>query len=442
MRTRLANWILYIFIAALAVILVLLPLHAFISTWGGTAFGPLLIWKSWKEVVLLMLLPLVVLYLFLRPDVAKVLWGRWVNKLVVLYFLVHGALAVVSPAGRDALLAGLAFNLRFLAIFLLAQLIVASNNPVVHKLKKAIIPWVLLTAIVISLLAIAQITLLPPDFLAQFGYVKDVTIAPYVLVDQNPDALRAFATLRGPNDLGAYLLLPLAVALAAVIDERKNILAGLALGLGGVALALTGSRSAWLGAAVMLGMLLVLWLPPKRLAKLALWAGVPTVLVGALLLWLATTVPSLRLAVFHSSPGDSSLLEGSSEKHWQASYDGARDALDKPLGQGVGTAGPASYYGDKPKIAENYFVQIAQEVGLPGLALFIAINLLLAAQLWRTRHELWPKLLLASLAGLTVVNLFLHGWVDDPTAMTWWALAGLYAFTPKQQSKKSSSIKT
>lgn len=442
MRARVANWILYIFIAVLAVTLLALPFHAFISTWGGTAAGPLLVWKSWKEILLLAVLPLAITYLFLRSDVAKVLWARWINKLIAFYFLLHVALAVISPASSNAVLAGLAFNLRFLGIFLLAQMVVASATPLVHKFKKLVMPWLLVATVLISLMAIAQVALLPKEFLTQFGYDKNTTIAPYVLIDQNPDAVRAFATLRGPNELGSYLLLPLAVALVVVIGQRRNILAGAALGLGGVALALTGSRSAWLGAVVMLVTLLVLWLPPKRLAKVAVWGGVPALLVGGLFLLAATAVPSLRLAVFHSSPGDSSLFEGSSEKHWQASYDGARDALDHPLGQGVGTAGPASFYGDSPKIAENYFVQLAQEVGLAGVVLFVAINLLLAAQLWRTRRELWAKLLLASLVGLTTVNLFLHGWVDDPTAMTWWLIAGLYAFVPQQQPKKRSSIRT
>ena len=64
-----------------------------------------------------------------------------------------------------------------------------------------------------------------------FGYDKLLTIAPYVLLDSNQDALRAFATMRGPNDFGSYLLLPLLLALALVIDQKRNILAGAALGL-------------------------------------------------------------------------------------------------------------------------------------------------------------------------------------------------------------------
>jgi len=60
-------------------------------------------------------------------------------------------------------------------------------------------------------------------------------------------------------------------------------------------------------------------------------------------------------------------------------------------------------------------------------------------QLWRQRSELWAKLLLASLVGISVINLFLHGWSDDPTAMTWWLIAGLYVFAPRSGKIKGKS---
>lgn len=440
MKERASRVLVGIFITVLGLLLVALPFHAFISTWGGTAVGPLLVWKSWKELLLLALVPLVITYLFLQPEVWRILWGRWVNKLALVYLCIHIIWAFLSPAGMNAVLAGLAFNLRFIAVFILAQIVVASGAPLVHKLKKFVSPWLLVVTIVISILAAIQTMFLPADFLAQFGYNKDTTIAPYILVDENKDALRAFATMRGPNELGSFLMLPLLLALALVIDERRNVLAGVALGLGVIALGLTGSRSAWLGVIAALVVLAALWLPKKKLTKIIMWGTIPAVFLGAFVFWLAATVPEVRLAVFHSSPGDPSLFEGSNQKHWEATYNGVKDVAGHPLGQGVGVAGPASYYGNSPKIAENYFVQIAQEVGIIGMLTFLAINVLLAVQLFKQRHELMAKLLIASLAGMTVVNVFLHGWVDDPTAITWWLVAGLYTFAP--HNHKRSNIKS
>ncbi len=349
--------------------------------------------------------------------------------------------ALISLASPSAIAAGLLMNLRFVAIFLLAMLVAASGDRWVEKVKKWLEPWLFVTTIFLAVLAIAQVTVIPKEFLAQFGYDKNTTIAPYISVD-NTDALRAFATMRGPNTLGSYLILPLMLAALAMWREPRNLLAGLALGLGSVAMVMTSSRSAWLGVSVALAVLVVLSEPFKKLLTGTLWLIIPLVSLGFIFLWVAANVPALRLAVFHSSNGDLSLTEGSIDKHWQATVKGATDAWQHPLGQGIGVSGPASFYNtnDTARIPENYFVQLAQEVGIVGLGLFLAICSMIAYKLWQLRKQAWPRVLLASFIGLGVVNLFLHGWSDDPTAMTWWAIAGLFVFgTPKVDTKKQGT---
>lgn len=329
-------------------------------------------------------------------------------------------------------MAGMLMNLRFLAILILAQVIWAHDHPWLHRVKQWVPTWLFVTTIVISIMAIAQITVIPRDFLAQFGYSPD-TVPAYLMVDENPDALRAFATMRGPNPLGSWLLLPIALAAITVFRQRRNVLAGVALGLGVCALVASGSRSAWLGAGAALAVLAVTLIPRDTLVKAVKFGAVPVILLGAGFLYLATTIPALRLAVFRSSPSDPYLLEGSTEKHWQETARGWNDAVAHPMGQGVGTAGPASFYNSVPDVAENYFVQIAQETGFAGLLLFIAISVAVAYQLWRRRHSAIQAALLASFIGINVINIFLHGWADDPTAMTWWALCGLYLFADNKK---------
>jgi hypothetical protein len=427
------GWLQKVLITAFVAILVLLPFHAFFSTWGGTSIGPLFVWKGWKEILLVLLVPLVAWYCVLRPDIAKLIWKNWLNRLLLLYVVLNVIFATLSHASSEAVFAGLLMNLRFLAMFVLAQVILVADHPWLAVVKKWLPGWLLVTTIVLSVMAIAQVSFVSPDFLVQFGYNKDATIAPYLVVDQNPEALRAFATMRGPNPFGSYLLLPLALALVIVIRERRNVLAGLALGLGSAALVLTSARSAWLGALAGLVVLAVVMVPRDKLIKAVKWGTVPAIVAFAGFLWLATVVPQLRLAVFHSRPDRATLTEGSSDKHWQETVNGLKDAAAHPLGQGVGTAGPASFYNrnDPPKVPENYFVQLAQELGFAGAILFIAINCMVAFQLWRRRKDMLAKVLLASFTGITVVNFFLHGWADDPTAMTWWGVVGLYLFTDK-----------
>lgn len=409
-------------------ILALLPVHAFISTWGGTEIGPLVVWKGWKEILLTALLPVVAVYCALRPDIARLLWGRWFNKLITLFIVLHTLFAVGSEASFYAMAAGMAMNLGFFAMFLLAQMIMAADHPLAAWLQTRAATILLAIATGLSVLGAVQVYFLPADFLAQFGYSKDATIAPYILVDENPDALRAFATLRGPNELGSYLILPLMLALALMMAKRRTVLAGLTIVCGVIGMVLSSSRSAWLGLLAAIGALLAVGLPRPQLIRWVKRGALPVVAAAILFVWLATTIPVLRMAVFHSSPGDPTLFEGSTQIHWQATVQGAADIAQNPLGRGVGTAGPASYYNDNapPRIAENYFVQIGQETGWMGLALFVAIHILVAYHLWNRRSQLWPRVLLASFAGLTVVNMFLHTWSDEPTAMTWWALAGLF----------------
>jgi O-antigen ligase len=317
-------------------------------------------------------------------------------------------------------------------MFVLAEVIVVANPPWFEKFKATLTPWIIGVGVILSVFAVLQVTVIPKDFLANFGYDKDTTIAPYLLVDQDPNALRAFATMRGPNTLAAYLLLPLAVAIAVWWHNRRAWWALGSAALMMVALALTGSRSGWLGAAAALAALAYATLPRETLLRWIKFGIVPLVAVAGIVLWLAITVPAVRLAIFHSGGNDpnESLTEGSSDKHWQAALIGIQQIVSDPLGQGVGSAGPASFYNtaEPPSIAEDYYVQIGQEAGVAGIAFFILISAMVAKRLWQQQDM--PRALLASFIGIAVINLFLHGWADDPTAMTWWGIAGLFIARP------------
>ena len=432
-KTHISNILIAFLGVCFVVILVLLPVHAFLSTWGGTTAGPLLVWKSWKEILLACLVPIVGAVCWLRPDITKRITASKLNWAVVAYTALTFIMTFVSSASSNAAIAGLLMNLRFLAMFVLGELLLASGARWVVKLKTGATSWLVATGVFLGVLAVLQVTVVPKNYLAQFGYSKDTTIAPYILVDQDPNALRAFATMRGPNTLAAYLLLPLAVALLMCWQNKRAWWAFCSAGVMIIALVLTGSRSAWLGAAAMFVVVAYAILPHQKLLSWLKFGTIPVIAIVTLVLWLAITVPAVRLAVFHSGGNGQaeSLTEGSSDKHLQATLNGARIALMHPLGLGVGAAGPASFYNTNGgSIPENYYVQIAEEVGLIGLVLFLAINFHVGRILWRQK-ELLPRALFASFIGISVINLFLHGWADDPTAMTWWAIAGLFMMKQK-----------
>jgi hypothetical protein len=114
-----------------------------------------------------------------------------------------------------------------------------------------------------------------------------------------------------------------------------------------------------------------------------------------------------------------------------------------PLGDGPGTAGPASVYnhGHPARIAENYFIQVGQETGWLGLTLFTLINVGVGYLLWLRRDDPLALSLFASLIGLTLINMLSHAWADDTLAYIWWGLAGI-AMVSDPKPKIKTKTKT
>lgn len=434
-------WLTRTLLVGLGVVFVLLPVHAFLSTWGGTAIGPLWLWKSWKELLLAGLFAVTLGWLLSSPRRFRELFGRSYVLLLSLYVLLTLLLAVafVGQNGNDATAAGLAMNLRYLLAAVLVYALFRYSNLRDKWLEKA--AWFLIgVGTFVAILGIIQALLLPSDFLAQFGYDKETTIAPATLIDNNPHLLRAFATLRGPNDFGAFLILPILLVIAyakrlptwAIISSMFFM---------SWALVLSSSRSAWLGAiAAIVAFSGVYAL--RRLSRRYVLSGLVTLIfAGVIGLYAAINVPVLRMAIFHSSPGDPSLTEGSTDNHLSATLDGVERVANNPLGCGPGCAGPASYYGDSAKISENYFVQIAEEVGVVGFTLFAALLVMIGHELYRqAKTQILSRVLLAALVGYVVIGMLLHVWADDPLSMTWWMLAAaVLGYNERQQWKKSKN---
>lgn len=441
------KWLTTALLAGLGLIFVLLPFHAFLSTWGGTSIGPLWLWKSWKEIVIAGLVLMVLVWLCLNPSVVRALSRKRLVQLLAAYVALSALFAAVrwSDNGSEATLAGLAMNLRYLAAGGLAYLLFCYGGISRHWMKRA--GWFLVGAgVFVAAFGILQALVLPNDFLETFGYDKETTIAPASLIDNNPDLRRAFATLRGPNDFGAFLILPI-LLVVTWFRSLPRWVSILALALLGWALVLSSSRSAWIGfvvaAAVYAGLQ-----AGRKLSRRQIGVGiVALVFAGLLVLYASVNVPVVRMAVFHSSPGDPTLTEGSTDNHIAATLGGAERVAADPLGCGPGCAGPASYYGDTPRISENYFVQIAEETGLIGLGVFLGLLAVVTLALYRaTQVKDISLALLATLAGYVVIGLLLHVWADDPLSITWWLLAGtVLGYNERNswiKSKNSSRSKT
>jgi hypothetical protein len=171
---------------------------------------------------------------------------------------------------------------------------------------------------------------------------------------------------------------------------------------------------------------MLIWLVSElKQRKRLLFIGGLAILVGISVLVLSWQSDFVQNTILHQDPGEGMSIN-SNEAHWQSNKIAIEGVIDNPLGGGPGSAGPASFYTSPTKISENYFLQIAQELGVLGLVIFVAINYLVAKKLWLQKKDSFSKVLLASFIGITVAGLFLHTWANEEMAITWWGLAGLW----------------
>jgi hypothetical protein len=407
------------------IIFALLPFHAFITVWLSSLAGHYTMLRLWKEVLLVVLCAGSIFILAKDKKLLKSLASLLLVRLIAIYCsltILWGAAAYASnKVTLKSLGFGLVVNLRFL-IFFVVVWIVAAKSPLLKQLwlKVLLIP----AGIVVSI-GLLQRTLLPYDFLKHFGY-NSSTIYPYETINHNVKYPRVMSTLRGANPLGAYMVLVMTAIYALLIkSKQRRVQLSIFAAAGILVLIFSYSRAAWIGTLLSVSVLAVVSIGGSKMQRLLL------PILGLVVLACVAAGILLRhnLAfenIFFHTQEYSSIQATSDQGHINALKDGVRDVVHEPLGRGVGTAGPASVYNNNNvRIAENYYLQIAQETGWAGLILFIAINYLVACELWIRREGMLARILLASLVGITFVNLLSHAWTDDTLAYIWWGLAGV-----------------
>jgi hypothetical protein len=430
--------------AIILTILTLIPFHAFLTVWLSSLLGHYTLLRLWKELLLAVLLVGAVFILIKNAGLRKLLANSLVARLMYLYIIINliwgFAAFAMDKVTLKALGYGLIVNLRFLVFFLVVW-VVASQRPKLLKLWSKVL---LIPAAIVIAIGLLQRLVLPYDFLKHFGYSQS-KIFPYETINHNVNYPRIMSTLRGANPLGAYLILIITALTGLFIkDKKRRLIWGSFAILGFFALIFSYSRSAWIG--LIISLLTLGWLSLKihQLQRIILPS---VVILLALIIFGLTSLrhnPTFENIFFHTQT-DSSIKTSSNDSHLSAFKDGIHDLLNEPLGRGVGTAGPASVYdNNKVRISENYFLQIAQETGWAGIIIFIAIIYLVACELWYRRNEILARVLLASLAGITFINLLSHAWTDDTLAYLWWGLTGI-ALAPilsERQKAHGKRLKT
>jgi O-antigen ligase len=407
------------------VILFLMPFHALLTVWSSSLIGHYTGLRLWKEWLLLVCI-LGVLYLLATDHKIRshTLSRRlvWTILAYVVLTVVWGLLALNQhDVSEKALGYGLISNLRFLAFFLVAW-------AVALRMARLRVHWhwlIIWPAVGVVIFGLLQALVLPDDFLRHFGY-GEATIPAVETINNNPEYPRIASTLRGANPLGAYLIVPISL-LAVQLLSPKRTWRQMLLMLGAVTvLFFSFSRSAWVGAILSVAVILLLSKLSAKAQKVSVAVFGILLIAGAGLTSSLRHNPHFQNFVFHTED-NSRVPTSSNGNRLIALKIGAEDVIDEPLGEGTGTAGPASFYNeDKPsRIAENYFLQIGQETGLIGLFLFVLINAGVGALLYVRRADPLALSLFASLIGLTFINMLSHAWTDDTLAYVWWGLAGV-----------------
>jgi O-antigen ligase len=411
----------------LAGVLVLLPFHAFLTVALAHKLGHYDLLRLWKEIILLILAVPATIIICKTPDLWRQLRAGWLFWCLAAYVVLHVALGVVALAkgqvNEYALVYAWIINLRIVLILIISMAL-AAVSPWLRDHWRPILLW---PAGVVVLFGLLQYTVLPADFLQHFGY-GTATITPYTTVDQKQDYVRVQSTLRGPNPFGAYLVLVIGAISTILLKDRRQKwqIAGVTLlSASVIVLAATYSRSAYVGAIVAVLAAISLVLHGQRSRRvLAIGLAAFVLVAGGAALVLRQN-DHFENIFFHTDEHSRS-PSSSNDSRLSALESGSSDVIHEPFGRGPGTAGPASAHNLRPaRIAENYYLQIAQEVGWLGLGLFAAINLLVARRLWQHRDDLLARVLLASLAGLALINFVQHAWADDTLALIWWGLAGI-----------------
>ncbi len=417
----------YLFYFLLALVIIM-PLHAFLAISLGKITGHQAILQAWKEVGLILAAIAAWSIFFTNKEIKQRVARQpaaWTAKAFIIVALI--VTAITRSVGFYDVLLGVKTTLAFLVLFVAIQ-----ATRFTPERWKTLIKSLLVVSSAVGLFAVAQVYLLPADFLVRFGYGA-ATVLPFHLVDPAVTSIRIIATLSGPNQLGSFMIIPFIMSFWLVL--RKQWLAAIPLLLTGFALFHSYSRSAWIGTIV--AAFIVVFIRLKGWWKLTLLAPLIALVlaINALSGPVKAMTTDLTFYVFHGQFVDGH-TNGSDSHRLTNAEAGIKKIQAQPAGYGLGTAGPASKNTANPVITENSYLQIGIETGVVGLLLFVATVILTLVALGKRFGVVdEAAALLAILAGLSITNLFLHTWADSATALIVWGLAGYCLAAPLKEKK-------
>lgn len=383
-----------------------------------------LVVKAWKELLLGLILVALVIAVTYQHRWREVVRDRIVQLAAAAgIMMLIAAVISMRHTSSTALAAGVLIDGRVMMALLDFYIAARFLWP---EIRQLIVRCAAATTSIIAAFAVVQLVL-PRDFLKLFGYSHQ-TIEPYMTVDKAPGLTRQNSTMRGPNPLGAYGGASLIFVLEwwryhrARLGSKKvkAVVITLLFALI-VCLVVSYSRSAWLAAAVGVGLFVLLsfrrYLTPK------VWI-VGLVIIGALLgsIFALRNDALVSTVFFHDNPTGS--VTKSDDQHAASIVHAVQSIVAWPFGHGAGSAGSASLLGPHPIIIENQYLFWLYEFGIVGGLIVIALFLYVIYRAFRSRDWLALSVAISGIV-LGLIGVLLPVFTDDVIAIMWWSVAGV-----------------
>ena len=403
-----------------------MPFHIFLAQSLSLSTGGLDVWKVAKDFVTIFLLVFAIVFALYSQKLRDNKVFRITLILAIVYGLLHFLTYIFSKqTSLSVAMLAATYNNRLFWYFLIAFVgvrLVKDKNIDVRVIK-----LILAISTLVCLVGLLQ-WFLPKDILTHIGYSIERGVKPNFFINDDINYPRIMSTIRDPNSLGAFLILPtllLASLYGKVKKERKRLIAGLLL-LHALILILTFSRAAWVG--IIISGLTLLIISNKKKASFLLkqyWMIlVALIILFGVGLYSQRQSYFVRSVVFRIDDKNKATDPDSDQLHVYFIEKGVNGVIQKPMGYGPGTAGIVSIQNENGgTLTENYYIQIAHEVGVFGLLIFVmawgyVIKLLVQAK------SVLGTVLVASACAYAVMAMVMHLWSNEAVAAQWWLLAG------------------